>query len=485
MRKSKDESLSKKKDADLVRAQHVEEEIHKRDASTSDKMGEVPIGKLLFQMSGPAIASMTINALYNIVDSIFVAMVSQKALTAVSFIMPLQMLMISLFVGSGVGVNSLIARRLGARNYKEADQAASTSIRIAVMNALIFLFVGLVLIRPFMNSYTSDPVIWKYGVEYGSIVLCLCIFSSIDIMIEKVLQSTGNMIAPMVISMSGAVVNIILDPILIFGLIGAPKLGVAGAALATVIGQFVAMSMAWIVFFRKDRDVRIQLKGFHIDWTVVKDIYDVGLPSIIMQSIGSFMLLGYNQILSSIPTAVAVLGAYFKLQSFVFMPVFGLNQGAMPIMGYNFGARNRKRLMLTYKRGIETALVIMFAGFLVFQIFPAQLLKLFSADQAMLQMGVPALRRISLCFIPASFGIMSSTLFQGVGHGVYSLIVSVIRQLVCILPFAYILFHTVGVTASWFSFPLAECAGFISSLLMVLHLYKKEIKPLDQRPEAQ
>ncbi|MCI2147524.1 MAG: MATE family efflux transporter [Clostridiales bacterium] len=479
MRKTSDENM-RRQDPELARAQHVEEEIHRRNASTSDKMGNVPIGKLLAQMSGPAIASMTINALYNIVDSIFVAMVSQKALTAVSFIMPLQMLMIALFVGSGVGVNSLIARRLGARNYKAADQAASTSIRIAVINALIFLAVGLFLIRPFMSSYTNDSVTWKYGVEYGSIVLCFSMFSSIDMMIEKVLQSTGNMIAPMTISMSGALVNIVLDPILIFGLLGAPKLGVAGAALATVIGQFVAMMMAWIVFFRKDRDVRIRIRGFHIDWAVVKDIYDVGLPSIIMQSIGSFMLLGYNQILSSVPTAVAVLGAYFKLQSFVFMPVFGLNQGAMPIMGYNFGARNRKRLMRTYIRGIETAVVIMAAGFLIFQLFPDQLLRLFSADHAMLQMGVPALRRISICFIPAAFGIMSSTLFQGVGYGVYSLIVSVVRQLVCILPFAYILFHTLGVTASWFSFPLAEGAGFLCSLLMVMHLYKKEIKTLDQ-----
>lgn len=484
MRKSKDESVQKR-DSELVRAQHVEEEIHKRDASSSDKMGQVPVGKLLAQMSGPAIASMTINALYNIVDSIFVAMISQKALTAVSFIMPLQLLMIALFVGSGVGVNSLIARRLGARNYKAADQAASTSIRIAVMNALIFLVIGLFLIQPFMNSYTSDPVIWKAGVSYGRIVMCFSLFSSIDMMIEKVLQSTGNMIAPMVISMSGAVVNIILDPILIFGLLGAPRLGVPGAAAATVIGQFVSMTMAWIVFFRKDRDVRIQLKGFQIDWSVVKDIYDVGLPSIIMQSIGSFMLLGYNQILSSVPTAVAVLGAYFKLQSFVFMPVFGLNQGAMPIIGYNFGARNRERLMKTYKRGVETALCIMFAGLLIFQIAPGQLLRLFSADAAMLKIGVPALRRISLCFLPAAFGIMSSTLFQGVGHGVYSLIVSVIRQLVCILPFAYILFHTLGVTASWFSFPMAECAGFICSLLMVMHLYKKEIKPLGVLPDAQ
>ncbi|MFQ9893838.1 MAG: MATE family efflux transporter, partial [Emergencia sp.] len=422
--------------------------------------------------------SMTINALYNVVDSMFVAMVSQKALTAVSLIMPIQMLMISLAVGSGVGVNSLIARRLGARRQEEADKAASTSIRIGAFNYLVFLFTGLFLTVPFMRAYTEDPVIFEGGVTYMRIITIGSIASMVEIQLEKVLQATGNMKGPMLISLSGAVTNLILDPILIFGLVGMPKMGIAGAALATVIGQFVALTVAIFMVVKQEHDVEIKLKGFKMDWRVVRDIYGVGLPSIIMQSIGSVMLLGYNAILAASATAVAVLGVYFKLQSFIFMPVFGLNQGAMPIMGYNFGARNRHRLMDVYKRALITALIIMTVGMILFQLFPQVFLKMFSADEEMLKMGVPALRLISLCFIPAAFGIITATLFQGTGHGVYSLIGSLVRQLVGILPLAYIIYHTAGITASWMSFPLAEILGLAYSAIMLRVLYKKEIKTL-------
>lgn len=470
--------MSKEKDSKDLDRKEYNEKLDTAIESDANKMGSAPIGKLLASMAWPAIISMTINALYNIVDSIFVAMLSQKALTAVSFVMPLQLLMISMAVGSAVGVNSLIARRLGARRYDEADKAASTSISIGVFNFIIFALVGFFIAKPFMASYTSDPLIYQYGVSYLRIVTMLCIFSMIQVQLEKVLQATGNMIAPMVISLSGAVTNIILDPILIFGLFGAPRLEVAGAAIATVIGQGLAMTVAIVLFFRKKRDVSIKIRGFKIDWNVVKDIYGVGLPSIIMQSIGSFMLLGYNAILAASATAVAVLGVYFKLQSFVFMPVFGLNQGAMPIMGYNYGARNKKRLMSTYKRALVTALVIMGIGVVIFQTMPELLLKLFSANAEMLRMGVPALRIISLCFIPAAFGIMCSTLFQGTGHGVYSLFASLLRQLLCILPIAYLLYNVAGITVSWASFPLAEIVGTIYSALMLAHLYKKEIKNL-------
>ena len=272
--------------------------------------------------------------------------------------------------------------------------------------------------------------------------------------------------------------NLILDPILIFGLLGAPEMGIAGAAAATVTGQGVAFCVAMFMIFKKEHDVKIKLRGFRIDWGIVKDIYGVGFPSIIMQSIGSVMLLGYNAILAASATAVAVLGVYFKLQSFIFMPAFGLNQGAMPIMGYNFGARNRKRLMLVYKDALITAIVIMAIGTIVFQVFPEVFLKMFSADEAMMEMGVPALRIISLCFLPAAFGIITSTLFQGTGHGVYSLLGSLIRQLIGILPLAYILYHMAGVAASWASFPLAEILGVIYSAVMLRVLYKKEIKNL-------
>ena len=454
------------------------EELDTEIESDANKMGTAPVGRLLASMAWPAIVSMTINALYNIVDSIFVAMLSKQALTAVSLVMPLQLLMISMAVGSAVGVNSLIARRLGARRYAEADQAAGTSLRIGVLNFVIFAAIGLLLAKPFMAAYTNDPQIYNYGVAYLRIVTTMCIFSMIQVQLEKVLQATGNMIAPMIISLSGALTNLVLDPILIFGLLGAPRLEVAGAALATVIGQAVGMTVALFLFFGKKHDVTIKIKGFKMDWKVVKDIYGVGLPSIIMQSIGSFMLFGYNAILASSATAVAVLGVYFKLQSFVFMPVFGLNQGAMPIMGYNYGARNRKRLMETYKHALITAMVIMAMGVVLFQTIPQILLKMFSADAEMLAMGVPALRIISICFIPAAFGIMCSTLFQGTGHGVYSLFASLLRQLVCILPLAYVLYNWLGITWSWASFPLAEIVGTIYSAVMLTYLYKKEIKNL-------
>jgi len=444
----------------------------------ADKMGSAPVGRLLASMAWPAILSMTINALYNVVDSMFVAMVSPKALTAVSLVMPIQMMMISMAVGSAVGVNSLIARRLGARRQKEADIAASTSIRIAFFNFLIFAFVGIFLAKPFMAMYTEDKEIFSGGVTYLRIITIFCLFSMVQVMLEKVLQATGNMKAPMFISLSGAVTNLILDPILIFGLFGLPKLGIAGAAIATVTGQCLAMIVAVFIVFKMDHDVEVKLKGFKMDWSVVKDIYSVGLPSIIMQSIGSIMLLGYNAILAASAAAVAVLGIYFKLQSFIFMPVFGLNQGAMPIMGYNFGAKNRERLMETYKKALGAALVIMTIGTVLFQLFPQVFLKMFSADAEMMEMGVPALRIISLCFIPAAFGIMTSTLFQGTGHGVYSLMGSLLRQLIGILPLAYIIYHLAGITASWTSFPLAEIIGLIYSAVMLSVLYKKEIKTL-------
>ncbi len=444
----------------------------------ADRMGSAPVGKLLISMAWPAILSMTINALYNVVDSIFVAWYSPEALTAVSIISPLQMLMISFGVGSAVGVNSLIARRLGARRQEEADKAASTSIRIGIFNYLIFAFIGIFLAKPFMHLYTDNPVIFEGGVTYLKIITIFCVFSMIQVQLEKVLQATGNMVAPMIISMSGAITNLILDPLFIFGIGFFPEMGIGGAAIATVSGQFVAFCVAMYILHTKEHVVHVQLKGYKMDWKVVKDIYAVGLPSMVMQSIGSIMLFGYNAILAASATAVAVLGVYFKLQSFIFMPVFGLNQGAMPIMGYNYGAKNRKRLMQTYKFSLVIAGSIMTCGFAVFQLCPEMLLGMFSADAEMLAMGVPALRTISICFIPAAFGIMTGTLFQGTGHGVYSLMVSVVRQLVGILPIAYFLYHTFGVAVSWASFPLAEMLGLTMSVIMLTRLYKKEIKTL-------
>lgn len=443
-----------------------------------NKMGTAPIGKLLLSMAWPAVLSMIVGALYNVVDSVFVAMINQEALTAVSLILPLHMLMISIGIGSAIGVNSLISRRLGAKLQEEADQAASISIRIGFVNSVLFAIIGIFLAKPYMEYYTDDPLIFKYGNQYLTIVTVFSLFLMIEIMLEKVLQSTGNMVAPMIISISGAVTNLILDPIMIFGLLGFPRMEVAGAAIATVIGEAVALIIGIVIFIKGNHRVKIKIKGYKVNWNIVKDIYAVGLPSMVMQSIGSIMLFGYNAILSAIPTAVAVLGVYFRLQSFIFMPVFGLNQGAMPIMGYNFGAKNKERLMETYKKSLIMAFAIMAVGLLIFQLIPEILLGLFSADEEMLKIGVPALRLISLCFLPAAFGIMCSTMFQSTGHGVYSLVASVLRQLLGILPIAFLLFNYFGLEISWASFPMAELIGTVYSAIMITYLYKKEISNL-------
>lgn len=445
-----------------------------------NKMGTMPIRKLLMSMAWPAILSMTINALYNVVDSIFVSRISEDALTAVSIVNPVQMMIIALSVGSGVGINSLIARRLGAKNQEEADKAASTSIRIGLFNYLIFFIIGVFLTKVFVSGYAKEGTyIFDAACQYFSIICIGSLFINIQVVLEKVLQSTGNMVAPMICSLTGAVVNIILDPILIFGLLGMPRMGVAGAAVATVTGQLFGMLIGVFIVIKGEHLVNIKLKGFKMDWNVVKDIYKVGFPSIVMQSIASVMIIFYNMILVAYSTtAVAVLGIYFKIQSFVFMPVFGLNQGAMPIMGYNYGARNRDRLMKTYKEAFKVALIVMALGTALFQLMPKQLLTMFDASAEMLEIGIPALRLISICFIPAAFGIITGTLFQGTGHGMLSLYASLIRQLFGILPLAYILIRIGGVTLSWMAFPMAEILGIIYSAVCLRWLYRKELSKL-------
>lgn len=445
-----------------------------------NKMGTEPIRKLLISMSWPAILSMTINALYNIVDSLFVSRISEDALTAVSIIHPLQMIIIAVSVGSGVGVNSLIARLLGAKKQQEANQAASTAIFIALLNYSIFLVLGLVIPELFVQGY-ADPGTYIYdsACTYLRIVYIGSIFINIQVIIEKILQATGNMKAPMICSLTGCIINIVLDPILIFGLFGMPEMGVTGAAIATVIGQVCSMLIGIIILLRGEHLVDIKLKGFKVDWKIVKGIYVVGLPSIVMQSIVSVMTVFYNAILVQYSTtAVAVLGIYFKLQSFAFMPVFGLNQGTMPLLGYNFGAKIRRRVIKTYKEALKIAVVIMAVCLVVFQLIPEQLLLIFEASPKMLEIGVPALRIISINFIPAAFGIINGTVFQATGHGIYSLICSALRQLVGILPLAYIFARIGGVAFSWWSFPCAELIGLVYSFIMLKKLFETEIKPL-------
>ncbi len=443
-----------------------------------NKMGTMPMTKLILSMSVPAIFSMTIQAMYNIVDSIFIGRYDQNGLTAISFAFPLQMLLIAVTVGTAVGVNSLVSRKLGEKNFKEANDAATHGLLTCVLSYVIFLLLGLFVVSPFMNAYSSNEKIVEYGVQYLTVVLCFSVFSIIQVMIEKTLQATGNMIFPMLFQLTGAIVNIIFDPLLIFGIGIFPELGVLGAAIATVFGQFCGMVFSLIVLFCLKHEVKITFKNFRINFSTLKNIYAVGFPSIIMQSIGSVMIIGLNAILAVSEAAVTVLGIYYKLQSFVFMPCFGLNQGVMPILGYNYGARNRKRLYSALKRGIIIAVIIMSIGTVLMWTIPDVLISLFGGTDDIMTMGVPAFRTISLCFIPAAGGILFTTLFQAVGKGIRSLLMSFCRQLVLILPIALLLSNLFGLSAVWYAFPIAEAGSLILAILFFINLVKGDFKKL-------
>ncbi|MBQ9515250.1 MAG: MATE family efflux transporter [Ruminococcus sp.] len=458
---------------------------------TQNKMGYKPMLPLLLGMSLPAMFSMMIQALYNVVDSIFVANFSSKALTAVSLAYPMQLVSISFAVGTAVGVNSLIARRLGAKNYQEANAAATTGVILGVINWVVFLLIGLFFSSTFISWFTDDPVVREYGTQYLSIVLCVSIGMMVGNMGEKILQSTGNMIIPMLTQLLGAVTNIIFDPLLIFGIGPFPKLGVVGAAVATVFGQICSMVFVLLILIFKKNAVELRFKGFRMNGQIVKNIYVVGVPAIIMQSIGSVMVSGINGIISAAQVTrdvanayINAFGAYFKLQSFVFMPVFGLTQGTSPIIGYNYGARNKKRMYSALRIATIIAVGIMAAGTLLFQLDPEWLLSWFSSENAsandlMLAVGVPTLRTISLSFIFAAFGIMISTLFQAVGKGFYSMIMSFSRQLVVVLPVAFFL-SQISLDTMWYAFPIAEVGSLIIGLIFFMILRNKQFKALDQ-----
>ena len=456
-----------------------------------NKMGYKPMLPLVMSMSLPAMFSMLIQALYNVVDSIFVATYSPLALTAVSLAYPLQMISISFAVGTAVGVNSLIARRLGAKNYAEADAAATTGVVLAIFNWLLFLVIGLAFSAPFIRLFTDDPTVVDYGTQYLSIVLCVSIGMMTGNMGEKILQSTGNMIIPMLTQLLGAVVNIIFDPLLIFGIGFFPEMGVVGAAVATVFGQICSMIFIYIIFMVKKHAVTIRFKGFKLKLSIIKNIYMVGLPAIIMQCVGSVMVSGINAIISMANVArdianayINAFGAYFKLQSFIFMPVFGLTQGVSPIIGYNFGARDKKRMYSAFRIGVIIAMMIMTAGTLLFQLGPDWLLSLFQSDDLaanalMMQVGAPTLRTISLSFIMAAAGIMFSSLFQAVGKGFYSMIMSFSRQLVVLLPVAFLL-SRIDLDTMWYAFPAAEVASLCIAFIFFLRLRKKQLRFMEQ-----
>lgn len=452
--------------------------MEKEVIKSENKMGIMPITKLILTMSLPAMFSMTIMAMYNIVDSVFVGQYDQDGLTATSFAYPLQLLLVAVAVGTAVGVNSLVSRKLGEHNFEQADSAATHGFLTCFLSFAVFLVLGIVAVRPFMSAYTNNEKIIEYGVQYLTVVLCFSLFSIVQCMVEKTLQATGNMIYPMLFQLLGAVVNIIFDPLLIFGIGIFPELGVLGAAIATVFGQFCGMVFALIVMFVKKHEVKISFKNFSFSGETLKNIYAVGFPSIIMQSIGSIMIIGLNAILAASQAAVTVLGIYYKLQSFVFMPCFGLNQGVMPIIGYNYGARNRKRMYSALKRGIFIAVIIMFIGTVLMWTIPEALISLFGGTSELMEIGVPAFRIISLCFIPAAGNILFTTLFQAVGKGIRSLLMSFCRQLVIILPIAFVFSLIFGLNSVWYAFPFAEVCALILAILFFINLAKGDFKRL-------
>ena len=447
---------------------------------TENKMGTMPVSKLLFTMSLPMMISMLVQALYNIIDSIFVAQISEAALTAVSLAFPIQNLMIAVSAGTCVGVNALLSRSLGEGRRDAANLTAVNGVFLALLSYLAFAFLGLFFSRIYFSSQTGNPEIIEMGIEYLTIctVLGFGIFG--EMMFERILQSTGRTIYNMYSQGAGAIINIILDPILIFGLFGAPEMGIQGAALATVIGQIIAMIMAYLFNRKKNTDIELSFRNFRPHGHTIRTIYEVGIPSMIMQSISSVMLLGMNKILITFSeTAVSVLGVYFKLQSFIFMPIFGLNNGMIPIIAYNYGAQNKHRITHTIKLSIISAVSIMLIGLIIFQIFPRELLLMFNASDHMLEVGIPALRTISLSFLFAGYCIIVSSVFQALGNGVYSLIVSVIRQLLGILPLAYLFASVFGLHAVWLSFPLAELLSVLFSTILFIRIYRLKIKPID------
>ena len=438
-----------------------------------NKMGIQPINKLLLGMSLPIMASMLVQALYNVVDSIFVSRISENALTAVSLAFPIQSIMIALGGGMGVGVNAILSKALGEKDYDSVNKSAMNGIFLSLINFVIFILVGLFIVRPFYVSQTSDAEIIGYGVDYLTIVCCMSFGIYFQFIFERLLQSTGRTVCTMITQTTGAIINLILDPIFIFGLFGMPVMGVKGAALATVIGQIVAAIFAFILNIRVNKEIQLRFRGFRPDKEIIGKIYSVGLPSIIMQSIGSAMVYGLNKILIAFSsTATAVFGVYFKLQSFIFMPVFGLNNGMVPILAFNYGARKRERMVDTIKYSVIYALIIMSAGTLAFWLFTDKLLLLFAASDHMMSMGIPALRIISIHFPIAAFCIIIGSVFQALGRAVYSMINSIMRQVVVLLPVAYLLSLTGEVNNVWWSFPIAELMSFTVTTLFLIKINK-------------
>lgn len=438
----------------------------------------MPVGKLLITMALPMMVSMLVQALYNIVDSIYVSRISETVLTGVSLANPMQMLLIALGTGVATGMNATLSKALGQKNQKDVNASASSAMFLMVCVYVIVLLAGIFAVKPFLRMQTQDPEILKAGTTYLTIVMCFSFGIYGQLLFERMLTSTGKTLLTMLTQLSGALINIILDPILIFGYFGLPAMGVAGAAIATVIGQMAAFAIGVFMNlkFNKEVHIRFSLKP---DVRILKKILSVGVPTTMMQAVGSVMNMGMNMILMGFTsTATAFFGVYFKLQSFFFMPIFGLNSGVVPIIAYNYGAKNKARLIKAIKCGMGFAVAIMLTAFTVFQTMPQVLLGMFDASEQMLELGVPAMRLISLSYLVAGFCMMSGTTFQALGNGVYSMIVSFCRQMIVLLPVAYLMSLTGNLNAIWTAYPIAEVVSLAISAFFLMRIYKKIIKPL-------
>ena len=448
-------------------------------------MGTMDVNPLLIKLSIPMMISMLVQALYNVVDSIFVARVSENALTAVSLAFSLQNMMFAVGIGTGVGVNALLSKSLGEKNQYRANKTAENGLFLALCSYLVFLVLGLTVVRPYFYAQTADADIAEQGIRYLTICCVLSLGMFMQVMNEKLLAATSRTTLSMISQLVGAVVNIILDPIFIFGYCGEALSGTTGAALATVIGQFCGAGVSFYLNLRKNPDIQLDFKGFRPSAEAIKRIYVVGLPSIAMQCVGSVMTFLMNQILMAFTaTAVAVFGVYFKLQSFVFMPIFGMNNGMVPIISYNYGARKPERVKKTIRLAVFYAECIMLVGFCIFQFLPDKLLGLFAASDAMLAIGVPALRIICPHFLLAGAGIVLSSVFQALGNGVFSLTVSICRQLVVLIPAAWLLSRTGEVNMVWWAFIIAEVASLALSLVFMARINRTVIVPLSEKQDA-
>lgn len=445
-----------------------------------NKMGTMPINRLLLNMSLPMMISMLVQAMYNIVDSIFVAQVDEYAVRAVSLSFPIQSLMIAISVGSGVGVNALLSRSLGERDYEKVNKVAENGVFMMILSYLLFLVVGLTVVGPFMASQTDVEQVRSYGTAYLTICTTCSFGLFMQIIFERLLQSTGKTFYSMITQGIGAITNIILDPIMIFGLLGFPRMEAAGAAVATVTGQIVAACVAIFLHFKYNHEVKLEIKGFKPSPAIIKQIYAVGAPSIVVQAIGSVMTYGLNLILAAYGVAQTVFGLYFKLQSFIFMPIFGLNNGMVPIIAYNYGAGEKARVVKTIKLSILYAVSIMIVGLVVMELFPDKLLMLFNAKPELLEVGVPALRIICLSFIFAGFCIVAISVFQALGNGLYSMLISIGRQLIVLLPAAYLLSLTGQVVNIWWAFPIAEIVSVAMSGYFMLRINQKIIRHIGE-----